>query len=169
MANITEVGIPTDSFLHKTLASASFFDAYQGALSNTALWPADIFLRAASTTPAWIERAMAFRNALVRRIGLRDVGSMRDSADRPGPAYQPGDRMGIFNVVATNERELVLGIDDSHLDVRVSVMKDQAVKAATYTVSTVVHVKNALGRLYMLPVSRIHPWVVRGMMRRAHV
>jgi hypothetical protein len=36
-------------------------------------------------------------------------------------------------------------------------------------VSTVVHVHNWLGRIYMVPVGRIHPFVVRAMMRRTAV
>jgi hypothetical protein len=38
-----------------------------------------------------------------------------------------------------------------------------------YVVSTVVHVHNLLGRVYMAPVGRIHPFVVRSMMGRAEV
>jgi Protein of unknown function (DUF2867) len=60
---------------------------------------------------------------------------------------------------------LLLGIDDKHLDVRVSVFKDGR-SAPSYVVSTVVHVHNLLGHLYMVPVGRIHPLVVRAMMRR---
>ena len=36
-------------------------------------------------------------------------------------------------------------------------------------VSTAVKVHNLLGRLYMLPVGRIHPWVVKAMLRHAPI
>lgn len=110
---------------------------------------------------------MAIRNAIVKRLGLKDVGSMRGRINRPADAYRPGDRMGIFDIFALDRHELLLGINDSHLDVRVSVLKDGTTDATHYTVSAVVHVKNWLGRLYMLPVGRIHPRVVHAMMRRA--
>jgi hypothetical protein len=154
---------PDESALRASLDSADFFDAYTMRLTDASLTPAEIFLRIARATPNWVDRLMAIRNAVVRRIGLRDVGGMRDGSERPAATYRIGDRIGIFDVLAIGERELVLGIDDSHLDVRVSVLKSEA----RYTVSTVVHIKNWIGRLYMAPVGRIHPLVVRAMMRRA--
>ncbi|PWB79508.1 MAG: hypothetical protein C3F11_20610 [Methylocystaceae bacterium] len=49
------------------------------------------------------------------------------------------------------------------------ILKSGTGEATQYTVSTVVHIKNHFGRFYMLPVGRIHPLVVRAMMRRAAV
>ncbi|MBY6242769.1 DUF2867 domain-containing protein [Methylosinus sp. Sm6] len=154
---------PAESLLRAAFDSADFCDSYTAPLIDAEATPAEIFLRIARATPDWVSRLMAIRNALARRIGLRDVGAMRDATERPAIAYRIGDRMGIFDVSAIDERELVLGIDDSHLDVRVSVLKDDA----RYTVTTVVHIKNWIGRSYMAPVGRIHPLVVRAMMRRA--
>ena len=169
MAPLSEVSVPPGSALHKSLSSSSFFDAYAAPLKRCELTPTEIFLQAARATPDWVGHAMAIRNAIVSRLGLKDVGNMRPAVDRPGSDYRIGDRMGIFTVFAADDRELVLGIDDSHLDVRVSVLKSVPSDEAHYVVSTVVHVKNWLGRLYMLPVGRIHPFVVRAMMRRAAV
>ena len=92
---------------------------------------------------------------------------MDDAGDKPARNYRVGDRLGIFNIYETTDRELVLGIDDRHLDVRVSVLTVPSERARSYVVSTVVHIHNRLGRLYMAPVGRIHPLVVRAMMARA--
>lgn len=62
---------------------------------------------------------MAVRSAAIRQIGFKDIGSMSDGSSGPAAGYRVGDHMGIFDVFAVGERELVLGIDDSHLDVRV--------------------------------------------------
>jgi hypothetical protein len=72
-------------------------------------------------------------------------------------------------VLGKTESELLLGIDDRHLDVRVSVMKSEQNGLSRYVVSTVVHIHNRLGHIYMGPVGRIHPLVIRAMMRRAGV
>ncbi len=166
MGTVTAGNIPTESALYALLPSADFFDAYQAPLSDPALTPAEIFLKIARATPQWVEWLMAVRNAIVRQIGLKDVGAMRDSSGRTADEYRVGDRMGIFEVRALGGRELVLGIDDSHLDVRVSIFKNETRKTVSYTVSTVVSVKNSLGHIYMAPVGKIHPMVVRAMMRR---
>jgi len=87
----------------------------------------------------------------------------------PAAAYAVGDRMGIFSIYAQTPDELVMGIDDRHLDVRVSVLKRPDNDPSKYVISTVVVVHNLLGRIYMLPVGRIHPLIVRALMRRAVV
>jgi hypothetical protein len=169
MTTVTATSVPIESALYSTLPSADFFDAYEAPLRDPALTPAEIFLRTSRATPKWVSRLMAIRNVVVRQIGLKDVGRMNGGSPRPAADYRVGERMGIFDVFAIGERELVLGIDDSHLDVRVSVVKHGEPEAARYTVSTVVHIKNRIGDIYMLPIGRIHPLVVRAMMRCASV
>lgn len=112
---------------------------------------------------------MAIRNNLVRQLGLKDVGAMRGAIVKPPEAYQVGDRLGIFSIVGLTGDELLLGIDDSHLNVRVSVLKSVRHSGSNWIVSTVVHVHNWLGHAYMVPVSRIHPLVVKAMMLRTKV
>ncbi|MGO8908513.1 MAG: DUF2867 domain-containing protein [Bradyrhizobium sp.] len=168
MTKVSDTTIPTDSALHPTLADADFYDAYEAPLSTAMLSPTEIFLRASRGTPRWVDDLMAIRNRIVRLFGLKDVGAMK-VAVKASDAYQVGDRLGIFSIFGKTEKELLLGIDDRHLDVRVSVLKSQRNGLPHYVVSTVVHVHNLLGRVYMAPVGRIHPFVVRSMMARAEV
>lgn len=112
---------------------------------------------------------MSIRNRIVRQLGLKDVGSMSGETGKAASEYQIGDRLGVFTIMGQTKDELLLGIDDSHLDVRVSVLKLSRKSSVGYVVSTVVHVHNWLGRVYMAPVGRIHPLVVRAMMRRTAV
>lgn len=161
--------VPADSAVANTLATASFYDAHTAPLHDASLSPADIAARLLHATPAWANTLMRVRNAIVRRIGLKDVGDLKLTITKPAREIQSGDNVGIFKVFAVSDREILLGIDDSHLDVRVSVTKSADTTHAIYTVSTVVHVHNWLGRLYMLPVARIHPIIVRAGMHRARV
>jgi len=159
--------VPATSMLQTTLASASYVDAYETGLVDATLTPAEIFLKASLATPRWVETLMSLRNRIVHPLGLKDVGSMRASNQSATQGCAVGDRLGIFTVCATTDNELLLGIDDKHLDVRVSIFKCGCDEAHRYVVSTVVHVHNLLGRIYMFPVGRIHPLVVRSMMHRA--
>ena len=168
MTRVTATTVPDTSVLKSSLADADFYDAYEAPLNTATLSPTEIFLRASRGTPRWVEELMAIRNRMVRLFGLKDVGAMK-TATRAPDAYQVGDRLGIFNIFGKTENELLLGIDDRHLDVRVSVLKSERNGLPHYVVSTVVHVHNLLGRVYMAPVGRIHPFVVRSMMGRAEV
>ena len=168
MSKVTETSVPDDSVLKTWMTNADFHDAWEAPLAGEALSPTEIFLRASRATPKWVEDLMAIRNRIVRLFGLKDVGAM-NAANRSADSYQIGDRLSIFSVFGKTEKELLLGIDDRHLDVRVSVLKAERNGLPHYVVSTVVKVHNLLGRAYMLPVGRIHPFIVRAMMARAQV
>jgi hypothetical protein len=164
---VTVTEVPGESSLQKLLSEAHFYDAYRAPLSRATLTPVEIFLHAVKATPAWVMRLMSLRNLIVRQLGLKDVGSMRGATGKPARDYQVGDQLGIFSVLGNSENELLLGIDDRHLDVRVSILKPRGEDSQSYIVSTVVKVHNWLGHLYMCPVGRIHPLVVEALMRRA--
>lgn len=170
MNPVTPCEIPAGSLILTALPKRSFADAYRAPLAKPAASPADIFLAAARSSPRWIARLMALRNRLVRLVGLKDVGQFNAPAAAPAPrSFAIGDRLGIFTIVAQTAEELLLGIDDRHLDVRVCVTRQPQAQPPAYVVSTIVDVHNALGHTYMLPVSRIHPFVVRAMMRNAQL
>jgi len=160
---------PVRSLLTPWLQTATFHDTFEAELSEPGLSPIEIFQRASHATPLWAARLMAIRNRAVRLVGLKDVGALAERFDRPAATYQIGDRLGIFTLMARTDDEIVLGIDDRHLDVRVSVLKFAHGGAARYAMSTAVKTHNLLGRLYMIPVGRIHPIIVRALMRDARV
>lgn len=166
MRIVTQTTIPADSLLQPLLANADFHDAFQAQLHDPALTPVEIYLRASRATPPWVNRLMDLRNRLVRPLGLKAPGRLSDVGGKQAAAYKIGDRIGIFSIFALTDAELLMGIDDSHLDVRVSVLKRDD---GHYVLSSVVTIHNCTGRLYMLPVGRIHPFVVRAMMQRADV
>jgi hypothetical protein len=169
MPSIIAGDFPGRSQLWPWLQAATFHDSFEAELSDPALSPIEIFQRASRATPGWAARLMAIRNRAVKLVGLKDVGALAERVARPADAYQIGDRLGIFTLMARTDDEIVLGIDDRHLDVRVSVLKFERDGAMRYALSTAVKTHNLLGRLYMIPVGRIHPIIVRALMREAEV
>lgn len=101
---------------------------------------------------------MALRNRVVRLVGLKDLGHMTVSRSLDqSSTYAVGNRVGIFTLYANCFEEAVLGDRDKHLDVMVSVHRSAPNgDSVLITVTTVVHVHNMLGRLYMLPVRPMH-------------
>ena len=114
------------------------------------------------------------RNKLVRLVGLKDLGQLHDgyppsSGRSPGEAssYRVGDRVGIFRIRHLSDTEVVMGQDDKHLDVQVSLHKyAPAGQAPMVVVSSVVHIHNALGHAYMAVVKPFHRRIVRAMLGR---
>ena len=166
MRQVTAAEVPSESQLQAWLPGTDFRDAWQAELTGGRSDPLEVFRSSLQVTPRWVDGLMGLRNRLVAPLGIRSVGLMKRDEDAADRTYGINDRLGIFTVLARTERELLLGIDDTHLDVRVSVLTQPDGERGKYVVSTAVKIHNWLGRLYMIPVGRIHPFVVRAMMRR---
>jgi Protein of unknown function (DUF2867) len=163
-----ESSAPNASEVASLLPGAHFHDAWAIDAAEPSLDALGQFLRVARRTPRWVDRLMALRNHVVAVFGLKNLGGMSgiDMAKEES-AYRLGDRVGIFTLISRSANEVLLGDRDKHLDVVVSVHKriDGERGATIVTVTTVVHVKNWLGRLYMLPVAPAHRVVARAMVR----
>jgi hypothetical protein len=171
-AKPVETSIPASSALAASLAGAYFHDAWAIVPADGSPTALDMFLKVSAGTPGWVNTLMTLRNRVVSMLGLKNLGTLSaiDPA-KPASAYQIGDRVGIFTLFANTPDEVLLGDKDKHLDVVLSVHKavDAHSGQVLATVSTVVHVHNWLGRLYMLPVTPMHrliaPAVLRGAAR----
>ncbi|WP_434631820.1 DUF2867 domain-containing protein [Chromobacterium sp. CV08] len=159
---------PAGSRIAARLAGADFADAWSVRAAEPQLSALGQFLRVAAATPRWVENCMRLRNRVVRLFGLKDLGGLSDVATRPPEAFLPGDRVGIFTLLENGEDEVLLGDSDKHLDVVLSVHRArQADGGAVLTLTTVVHVHNLLGRLYMLPVTPMHRLIAPATLRAA--
>ncbi len=161
---ITVSTIPQQSEIARRLPGADFHDCYTLDTQPNQLSALEAYLKVAATTPRWVNRAMALRNRIVGLVGLKDLGLL-NAIDRakPASAYQVGDRVGIFSVRYLSEQEVILGDADKHLKVELSVCKTQN----KIDVSTVVHINNTLGRIYMFFVAPAHRRIVPATLRKA--
>ncbi|MFE4856607.1 DUF2867 domain-containing protein [Streptomyces sp. NPDC056670] len=84
----------------------------------------------------------------------------------PGMSRDPQDWRHVlpFPALGAAGRELMLGKDASHLDFRSSVL----VGDESVTLATAVRLHNTRGRLSFSLVRRVHPYMARRMLRRAH-
>lgn len=161
--------VPPQSAIHARLAGAYFHDCHGIIVADAAPMALSHFLTALANTPPWVDFLMSLRNRVVKLAGLKDLGGMSSfDPAKPAAAYRPGDRAGIFTLISNNENEALLGDSDKHLDVVLSVFKQPRDDgSATLTVTTVVHVHNALGRFYMLPVKPMHKLIAPAVLSRA--
>jgi hypothetical protein len=156
--------VPTGSAVHAMRARADYWDAYEVECADDHPTALHAYLAFAARTPKWIDGLMAVRNAVVRLLGLKDVGRLaRVPAPSDARTLGPGDRVGIFTIRSVRDEEVVLEILDSHLDVVVSVYRHPGCPARL-TTSTLVFYHNRVGRLYMLPVAPMHRIVVRSIL-----
>lgn len=165
MPSVRKIAFPAESRLQARIATATYLDAWETDLHDPDLTAVQIAERAQGATPAWAEALLGLRDAIVGPLGLKTVGRLQARHPAGAEGYRAGDRFSIFTIEAIDADELVLGIDDSHLDVRISYLRRLGPASATYAVSALVQTHNLLGRIYMIPVGRFHPFLVATMMR----
>ncbi|MDQ1814744.1 DUF2867 domain-containing protein [Massilia sp. CCM 9210] len=169
-ATPVETVVPASSAIAALLPGAYFHDAWAIAPDDANATALELFLKVSASTPGWVNTLMTLRNRVVAMLGLKNLGTLSglDPA-KPASAYRPGDRVGIFTLFANTPDEVLLGDKDKHLDVVVSVHRavDAGNGKVLATVSTVVHVHNWLGRLYMLPVTPLHRMIAPAVLKGA--
>lgn len=119
------------------------------------------------SAPPWLDALMALRNALVRPLGLK-TGPVGPNA--LAPPFMVGGSIGLFRIFALNGTEVVLGEDDRHLDVRITLRAAPQETGSRVDVETWVRPHNRLGRVYLALVLPFHrhivPVVAANMARR---
>ncbi len=164
-----ETVIPAHSRIAAHADGAYFQDAW--AIPSVAVERSALahLLLAARRMPGWIDVCMRLRNRVGRLVGLKDLGVLSDVASDKSPeSYAPGDRVGIFTLIENRFDEVLVGDRDRHLDVVLSVHRREHAdgRGVDVTVTTVVHIHNRLGRLYMLPVRPMHRRIVPALLAR---
>jgi hypothetical protein len=121
-----------------------------GASTDVEVWRRRVF----ASPPAIVRRLLRLRDLLVRPLGLRTASG--------------ADPTEGFPVVARDEHEVLMGLDDRHLDFRVSLRLVQSdVAAVALQLTTTVTFHGPLGRLYFALVRPFHRRIVPAMLRSA--
>jgi hypothetical protein len=157
---IAEVPLPEGSLVIRAFERLDYFDAFEAALPKSAPQTVDPFVRKLILSrPGWIDSLMGVRDAAMGLFGFKT--SMPKEEDLP-ERFEPGTKLGLFEVFARADNEVVLGADDSHLNFRLSVfIRGSEEKSAV--ISTIVRFNNAFGRIYFTPVKPFHKVIVRAM------
>jgi Protein of unknown function (DUF2867) len=155
MTRIHATSLPHSSRLYQQPAGirdSDFVDCYTKSCDA----PLSDAAQRALSFPRWVSALMRLRNALVAPFGLKTDVTSPDRSNQP-------DRIGVFPLVSRDEHELILGLDDSHLDFRISILKqDGQIYFATW-----VRTKNRFGRIYLRLIMPFHILIVRNAVARA--
>jgi hypothetical protein len=165
MIKVLEVPVPQASSLLRTLKTVHFSDAYQ-TKCNPKLNVQDAYEAIFGHSPQWVRSLLTVRGMVASVLGLKHVADA-DFSRAPGENYQVTQRVGLFSVQSNESNELIVGDNDKHLDFRISIYRSSANGVEIVTVSTVVEIHNAVGRLYMLVVKPFHRLIARSMLQKA--
>ncbi|WP_114750176.1 DUF2867 domain-containing protein [Pleomorphovibrio marinus] len=164
--------LPKSSILNSSHTEYHYVDSFQGVIndSENKFTSEDVGKAFFSGGPKWVEKLFEMRNKVVSLLGLKTPGNFSESeAQLENFKCEPGDRVGLFQVFAKTETEVILGEDDKHLNFRISIFLTPHTKGSTHKkliLSTTVVFKNWFGRLYFIPVRPFHKLIVPRMLKR---
>ncbi|PXZ05852.1 DUF2867 domain-containing protein [Gilliamella apicola] len=135
---------------------------------QTASLPQDISVYDAyrimtQSQPKWLKILFQMRDFLGRMVGIRTIkGFNQLTEDIPNI----GDFVHFFTVFELEKDKLTLVIKDHHLDVclHLRLIDDNDKQNKLYVITSVKN-HNLIGKLYMVPVSVLHPFIVNRLLR----
>ncbi|NUE95281.1 DUF2867 domain-containing protein [Gilliamella sp. ESL0232] len=115
-----------------------------------------------SYQPRWLKILFKIRDCLVKLIGVKAINGFDSSAENK---HQPDESnmADFFTITEETNDKLTLVVKDCHLDVCVCIrVVDKGNDISKNTVYLIASVKNhnICGKLYMLPVAILHPYIV---------
>ena len=140
----------------RLLAGATFADSYAITAEGLGLDAVEATKRAMGRTPRWVSGLMALRSVLVTPFLLK---TGREKSVRSST------RIGFFPVIRQSADEVVLGMNDRHLDFRVSVeVRPLGAGRQEISATTAVKPNNLFGRIYLAIVTPFHRVIVPAML-----
>ncbi|WP_331372464.1 DUF2867 domain-containing protein [Sinorhizobium chiapasense] len=136
------------------LPEADWADRYELLVLNERLTAGEAARRMLDPLPAWVRGLLALRNRIVSPVRLRTAA----------PAADRG-LIGFFPVLLDDQHKAVLGFDDRHLDFRIVVdVREGPADSQVVGVTTLVHRRNFLGRIYLALVTPFHKTIVPALL-----
>ncbi len=150
---VTEVDV---TLPHDALPSGDWADAYRVTMETPFSNARAAGDAAFSTFPFWVDGLMALRNLIVTPFGLKS-GETKQT---------PVARIGFFPIISESETQVVVGMNDRHLDFRCVIDVATSDAGQDVTIATVIDRHNWLGRTYLAIVMPFHRLIVRTAMVR---
>ncbi|HSZ74834.1 MAG TPA: DUF2867 domain-containing protein [Rhizomicrobium sp.] len=161
MSLVRKSAVPENALATHALSPVTYADAYV-VRAPEGMSPEDYARAMFANPPGWIKFLTELRDRIVSLVGLKKAKHMIGD----GVTRKRGENArSPLKVLAADNDQLLFGVDDRHLDFRVSIQRMGT--PAEFCVVTAVKLHNWLGRLYFLPVKPLHRIIVPAMMRRA--
>jgi len=160
MSKVSKTELPNSSVSKQFIGTVHYVDAFKTELSDIEQSIEQIYLAIFNHTPKWVNALMNLRNKIVGIFGL-DTGNGETPTEVKSIAV--GDKQGMFKIFEIQPNEVIVGADDTHLDFRASVLKENNV----LFLSTLVHYNSRFGRFYFFIVKPFHKIIVKAMLKNA--
>jgi hypothetical protein len=142
---------------HLDLPEADWADSYGVRLDGSDLDPMEVARDLMGRAPRWVGALLKIRNLIVGFFGLKSA-----ELELTGQ-----DRIGGFPVLMHDDRHVLLGFNDKHLDFRIIVaVEPEGVRHQHVSLTTLVRRHNLFGRIYILVITPFHRLIVKTFLKR---
>lgn len=121
----------------------------------------DFYILMTQHQPKWIGYSFSVRDFFCRLFGIKTIQGFTE-----GGIDRGAQKAHFFQIIAETKDKLTLAIRDKHLDVCICI-RLIPLNEQQNRVHVIASVKehNILGKIYMVPVSKFHPVVVKSMFK----
>ena len=166
MSTIKQVPLPCESRLINAYEHNDLEDAFEVSLPDNAVDDPEVLARFLMVNQApWVTDLMAIRDVIVSPFGLKTAKQLLTDN-----RHRSDQQLHYFQIIESYPDEIVFGVDDRHLDFRLSMLyrrTDPRGTSKTAVLCTVVHCHNRLGKIYLAIIAPFHRAVVRSGLDRA--
>ncbi len=115
-----------------------------------------------NTTPKWVNSLFVLRNKIAGLFGLKT-----EMPSDYNENYKVGGYVKFFKIFSISDTEVILGVDDSHLNFRALINNDRS-GSYNIKVTTLVEYNNLKGKIYMSIIKPFHRKIVKRMVKNAY-
>lgn len=161
------VPFPSESKLSPSYRSAYFVDAFAVRLPSRRYTAHQVALAFWEDLPVWFMVLLWTRDRIVSAFGVKPSSEIKSKAVDKGI-----ETISAFPVVLKDEREVIIGEDDKHLDFRTSILiRDSAHEPGQsvgqeVVATTVVHTHGLFGKVYITFIRVFHVLIVKWSLAR---
>lgn len=140
------------------LPDADWADAFEVVSKRRFASMRELARESVGSMPVWARRLLDLRNIIVRPFGLKPDG-INDAPDH-------GARVDIFPIISEAKDEMVLGLNDKHVDFRIVLERAPVAGGTRIRVTTLVQRHNLFGRLYIVAITPFHKAIAAASLRQ---
>jgi len=146
--------LPQDTKVFNFIENIDYTDTFSTELRQDSDIK-DLYLRLVNTKSKTIDFLMSLRNKIMSIFGAKTV------INETKGDFSVGNSVGLFKIYYIDEKEIISGLKDSHLDFCISFYKiDNKI-----LLSTLVKYNNTFGRVYMNIIKPFHKLIVKNMLK----
>ena len=146
--------LPQDTKVFNFIENIDYTDTFSTELRQDSDIK-DLYLRFVNTKSKTTDFLMSLRNKIMSIFGAKTV------INETKGDFAVGNSVGLFKIYYIDEKEIISGLKDSHLDFCISFYKiDNKV-----LLSTLVKYNNTFGRVYMNIIKPFHKLIVKNMLK----